>query len=345
MLVSDLFANMSDFSGDNFCFETEAALDVIDDMLARNVERGKLTIIKRHKVAKIITFNNRIASLQAIDLDNLVCNQITGWMFVDATRDGYILPIVGIEHVTGTESRDETGEPHAPTAADTLMTTEFIFCPYKHPTEAGGEVEDCYVAELQTGTPRETEGMAIFPSGLRKRRIVPFTRIVEQDIAAEYNPGPRAKFFRDSVGIGYHPIVIPSGDGISPATIPTKPFQIPFGALVPIHFTNYLSGGMTIGATYVASRAYQAPSVEWAIGEAAGEAAAYCAGYQIYTHELLETPEHVRGLQDWLVTKRGVPLYWYDDVKPSDPDFAEAQLEPFDEPGKHESSATLHYRQ
>jgi hypothetical protein len=242
-----------------------------------------------------ITFNNRIASLQAIDLDNLVCNQITGWMFVDATRDGYILPIVGIEHDTGTESRSETGEPHAPAVADTLMTTEFIFCPYKHPTDEGGQTEDCSSPNSRREHPRNREACGL--SGGLRNAYRSVTRIDEQDIAAEYNPGPRAKFFRDSVGIGYHPIVIPPGDGISPATIPTKPFQIPFGALVPIHYTNYLSGGMTIGATYVASRAYHAPSVEWAIGEAAGEAAAYCAGYKIYTHELLETPDHVRGAE------------------------------------------------
>ena len=42
-----------------------------------------------------------------------------GW-FVDATETGELLPLAGAEHVTGAESREQTGEPHAAAVADPL---------------------------------------------------------------------------------------------------------------------------------------------------------------------------------------------------------------------------------
>ena len=38
---------------------------------------------------------------------------------IDATETGELLPLAGMEHVTGAESRDDTGEPHAPPRAPT----------------------------------------------------------------------------------------------------------------------------------------------------------------------------------------------------------------------------------
>jgi len=44
------------------------------------------------------------------------------------------------------------------------------------------------------------------------------------------------------------------------------------------------------------------------------------------------------------VKNRGIPVYWYDDVAPGDPDFTEAQMKPFDDPDYHESAKSLHFR-
>ena len=52
-------------------------------------------------------------------------------------------------------------------------------------------------------------------------------------------PGPRARHFDDSVGVGWYPIDIhragPDDVGVSTRT---RPFQIPAGALVPIRLEN-----------------------------------------------------------------------------------------------------------
>ena len=178
----------------------------------------------------------------------------------------------------------------------------------------------------------------------RPRRIKGYTKIIEQDISAQFNDGPRARFFIDSIGIGFQPIHIGNKDGTpGNSIIETKPFQIPLSALITEGSTNLLAGGGNISASSIASSAYGSPSVEWAVGEAAGEAAAYCAGHKIDTADFAEQLIHVKGLQKWLVEKRGAPIYWYDDVTPYDEDFVEAQLKPFDNPDYHDASTSLSY--
>ncbi|MBT4484182.1 MAG: FAD-dependent oxidoreductase [Candidatus Latescibacteria bacterium] len=346
-LSNTIFSNIGDFTSDSFCFEGEAALDVIQEMLEKSIGNGRLTILKRHKVAKVITYNNRITSLEAVDMDNLIANQISGWMYIDATRTGYILPLAGVEHVVGSESNADTDEPNAADIPDTLGVQDFLYCSGPLPSVENKDGEEIYITELFSDPEQVNSETLSFPIMQEPRRIKALTRIVEQDISAEFQKGARAKFFRDSIGIGYSPILISSEDVESDTmALQTVPFQIPLGALIPLRVTNFLAGGGTLGATNIAASAYQAPSVEWAIGEAAGETAAYCAGKKINsTHDLFKSREHVRGLQEWLVTKRKAPVYWYDDVTTDDPDFAEAQLKPFGDAEYHTTSTTLHYRQ
>ncbi len=177
------------------------------------------------------------------------------------------------------------------------------------------------------------------------RRIKAFVRITEQDISAEYVSGPRARFFRDSIGIGYSPVIVPvKENGGKHIIIGTKPFQIPLRALIPPKYTNFIAAGKNIGTTYLASTAYNAPSVVWAVGEGAGGLAAYCAGRTISTHELMNSEPNIASFHEWLVKIRGIPIYWYDDVMAGDPDFAEAQLKPFKDLEYHEKAKTLHFR-
>ena len=181
-------------------------------MLEKNIERGKLTVIKRHKVAKVITFYNRIASLIAVDMDNLVCNHFTGWMFIDATRTGYILPFADAGYIRGKESRTDTGEPHAPENPDPFQVDEFLYCSDVLPSEDSKEFRECYVLDLYTEEPQGISEALKIPIDLRPRRMKTLKRIVEQDISAEFQRGPRADFFKDSVGIGYSSIYLPSGN-------------------------------------------------------------------------------------------------------------------------------------
>lgn len=311
-LYADLYSGLSDFSQDNFCFETDAALAAIDSILADSVKRGRLTILKRHKVAGIMSYQDRISSVQTIDLETHECDHVRGWMYVDATRTGDFLTIAGIAS--------------AITDSTAALTTLYGLDPASNPDVM--KRDGVYVSPLSTLNPSRPDPRytVTIPLG-RTRHIRPLTMVTEQDIAAESNTGPRAPFRSDSVGIGYAPMNEP--DGVDMKPIETLPFQIPLGALISEGLTNVIAGGRTIGATMTAATAYQAPSVEWAVGEAAGKIAVYCAGKHILTHDLAASKQDILQLQKWMVSKGGVPIFWYNDVTPSDPDFEEAQLAPF----------------
>jgi hypothetical protein len=53
---------------------------------------------------------------------------LTGSYFLDATEVGDVLPLTGTQYVTGAESMEETGEPHAPVKADPLDMQAITYC-------------------------------------------------------------------------------------------------------------------------------------------------------------------------------------------------------------------------
>ena len=179
-IFPNLYPSLREFGSKNFCFETEAALDAINQMLERRIQRESLTVVKRHKVAKAITFKNRIASLIAVDLDEMTATQFTGWMFIDATKNGDLIPLLGPDYTIGRESKAETGEPHAPDAPDTLSAREVFY--YRDIRESDSERESAqhYTIDLQKN-PEARDNMVPWVVMKEPCRIKGYRRIVEQD--------------------------------------------------------------------------------------------------------------------------------------------------------------------
>lgn len=167
------------------------------------------------------------------------------------------------------------------------------------------------------------DGLSQVPYIREGRRLRALVTVFEQDIAASTNPAVRAALRDDTAGIGFYPIDL-HGCGVETVSVPTKPFQIPLGSLIPVGTRNLLAA-KNIGVTHVANGAYRLHPVEWAIGEAAG-ALAY---YSLHTNETPQAihakPALARRFQLLLLTL-GVPLYWYDDVPLKHPAFLAAQL-------------------
>ena len=96
-------------------------------------------------------------------------------------------------------------------------------------------------------------------------------------MSAQFQKGPRAAHFEDSVGVGWYPIDIhragPEDVGIS---CRTRPFQIPLGALIPVRVRNLIAAAKNIGTTHITNGCFRLHPVEWNIGEAAGALAAFC---------------------------------------------------------------------
>jgi hypothetical protein len=172
--------------------------------------------------------------------------------------------------------------------------------------------------------------------------------IREQDVASALNHGGiRARFRPDAVGIGhYHIDIHPcrGEDPLPPLITSTRPFQIPLGVLIPLAPRNLLAAGKTAGTTRLGNACTRLHPIEWAMGEAAGELAAYCMDHDLTPHAVHADSALVRGLQDRLVAG-GVPIFWYDNVSPDSRFFTSAQLAPFDSDSLRERFANRwHYR-
>lgn len=179
------------------------------------------------------------------------------------------------------------------------------------------------------GTPH---GVAKFPYIRESRRIRAIKTILEQEVASKHRSEARAVHFDDSVGIGLYAIDLhESKRGKKQVIDPTKPFQIPLGALIPRRTTNLLAGCKNIGTTHITNGCCRLHPIEWAIGEAAGAAAALSIERSMTPREIREQTGLLRELQRRLV-RRGAPIMWYDDIGPADPRFAEAQMLPFEKP-------------
>jgi hypothetical protein len=169
------------------------------------------------------------------------------------------------------------------------------------------------------------DGLSKYPYIRESRRGRAITVIKEQDIKTGIGDDARARLFNDSVGIGFFPIDI-HGQEVDPGALrPTKPFQFPLGALILDYPSNLVLSCKNIGATHITSAAYRLHPIEWGIGEASGMLAAFAIEQNIKPHKVLENLELLHAFQYRLI-KKGVPVYWYDDVPTDHPNFEAIQL-------------------
>ncbi len=120
--------NPGDGAVSRLCHEPKAALAVLNDMLSPYLSSGKLRLLTDYKATRANAINDRVLDVEVQNLrtgDRIV---LTGDTFVDATECGDLLPLTGTEYITGTESRHDTGELHAPEKADPMNNQAFTMC-------------------------------------------------------------------------------------------------------------------------------------------------------------------------------------------------------------------------
>lgn len=172
------------------------------------------------------------------------------------------------------------------------------------------------------------DGLSQAPYIRESRRIVPLARVVASQISATDNPPPFAPPMRDSVGVGWYAMDLHACVGNPHADMyaPTLPFQIPLGALVPVHTPNLLPACKNIGTTHLTNGAYRLHPTEWNIGESTAHIALLCLNTGVTPQQLAHDDALTRGLQRALLTD-GVPLCWTLDTPPTHPHFIEIQME------------------
>lgn len=110
------------------CHEPWVAVKVIDELLAPHVAAGRVTVLRRHRVAAVETRGDRLVALQLEDLEAGRRRTATGTLFIDATEIGDLLEQAGVEHVFGAESQAQTQEPHALPEADPFDQQAITWC-------------------------------------------------------------------------------------------------------------------------------------------------------------------------------------------------------------------------
>ncbi|GAA3409582.1 FAD-dependent oxidoreductase [Paenibacillus hodogayensis] len=111
------------------CHEFRTAHAVLNEMLAPYVHSGLLTILTRHAIESAETEGDRVVSAVVVSSATGAKLTLTAPYFIDATECGDVLPLAGVEYVTGSESQAQTGEPHALEGeADPLDMQGFTHC-------------------------------------------------------------------------------------------------------------------------------------------------------------------------------------------------------------------------
>ncbi|MCA0150412.1 FAD-dependent oxidoreductase [Rossellomorea vietnamensis] len=98
------------------CHEPKVALAVLQEMLIPYTSSGKLQILTDYKVTGAELEGDNVRSVTVQHRDGTV-KVLQGHYYLDATETGELLPLAGVEYVTGAEAKKDTGELHAPEEA------------------------------------------------------------------------------------------------------------------------------------------------------------------------------------------------------------------------------------
>ena len=161
------------------------------------------------------------------------------------------------------------------------------------------------------------DGFSKFPYIREGRRLKTRERVLQQDIVMDDPAQARARWFDDSVGIGFYMVDIhPCGANERGRMMMPKPFQVPMAALIPEGVVNLLAAGKNLGVTHLTNGAFRLHPIEWNIGESAGVMASLSL-------KGASRPT-ARQVQRELV-QRGVAPVWFDDLPVGHAAFAAIQ--------------------
>jgi hypothetical protein len=94
-------------------FEPRVGLAVLYDMLAPYLSSGAIRLYSRVAATAAYMQGDRCRSVELLNLEENRKFTVHARYFIDATELGELLPLAGMEFVSGKESKSETGEPTA----------------------------------------------------------------------------------------------------------------------------------------------------------------------------------------------------------------------------------------
>jgi hypothetical protein len=123
-----LHLNPGQGSVSRICHEPQVSVAVLEALLAPYVSSGRLTVLLQHKPFAADVQGNTVRAVTVKSLASGQTQTIHALYFLDATELGDLLPLTKTEYVTGFESRQQTGELHAPAQAQPLNMQAITWC-------------------------------------------------------------------------------------------------------------------------------------------------------------------------------------------------------------------------
>ncbi|MCC7374789.1 MAG: FAD-dependent oxidoreductase [Verrucomicrobiales bacterium] len=120
--------NPGNGSVSRLCHEPRVAVAVLESMILPYLSRGLLTVMREHRLVSADATGDRASAVTVRALRSGRNVVLRAPWFVDATELGDLLPLAGVEHVTGAEGRATTGEMHAPEKTDPANQQAFTAC-------------------------------------------------------------------------------------------------------------------------------------------------------------------------------------------------------------------------
>ncbi|HEV3259940.1 MAG TPA: FAD-dependent oxidoreductase [Gemmataceae bacterium] len=120
--------NPGSASVSQLCAEPRVALAVLHALLAPYVGSRRILLLPQHQPVAADAAGDRVRAVTVRNLQSGRDTVLTAPYFLDATELGDLLPLTKTEHVTGSESHKQTGEPHAPAAARADNQQAFTCC-------------------------------------------------------------------------------------------------------------------------------------------------------------------------------------------------------------------------
>ena len=114
--ASDPFLNPGNAWVSRLAYLPRIGAQVIDAMLAPHVASGKVQVARGATVLSVLREGARVTGLRYRHAG--AEHEVRAAFVLDATETGDLLPMSGTAYVTGAESREQTGEPHALEHAD-----------------------------------------------------------------------------------------------------------------------------------------------------------------------------------------------------------------------------------
>ena len=123
-------ANLNPGNGtvSRLCHEPRVALAVLQQWLAPYVSARRLVVLPRWRAVAADVDGDRLRAVTVQQRGSGRKTTLAAPYFLDATELGDVLPLARCEHVTGAESRDQTGEMHAAESADPANQQAFTMC-------------------------------------------------------------------------------------------------------------------------------------------------------------------------------------------------------------------------